>query len=383
MKSVLRYKAKLSPVFELVLSGQSPAIFALGHLLQHLCYYSGAATQWQNEKLPIKYNDLLNEFTTYCYTRDLPRAMNALHSLQTHKIWADAVTYSELIKCCLACGAVEQGKRVQQHVFSNGYEPKTFLVNTLINMYVKFNMLDEAKALFDRMSERNVVSWTTMIAAYSSTKMNNKALEFLILMLRDGVRPNMFTYSSVLRACDDVSNLRQLHCSILKVGLESDVFVRSALIDIYSKMGRLECAMCVFNEMVTGDLVVWNSIIGGFAQNSDGDEALTLFKRMKRAGFSADQSTLTSVLRAWNGYQLETLKQQVLVSCTLCSTCICIGSYEFRGWQSELPKTPLKGDLGKSNFEAELVKSVKESFMIRNPDDAVMWSKNVLIKLPY
>ncbi|KAJ8561235.1 hypothetical protein K7X08_027425 [Anisodus acutangulus] len=265
MKSVLRYKAKLTPVFKLVLSGQSPAIFALGRLLQHLCYFSGAAMQPQNERVPIKYNDLLNEFTTYCYTRDLPRAMNALNSLQTHKIWVDAVTYSELIKCCLASGAVEQGKRVHQHVFSSGYEPKTFLVNTLINMYVKFNMLDEAKALFDRMPERNVVSWTTMIAAYSSAKMNNKALEFLIFMLRDGVTPNMFTYSSVLRACDDLSNLRQLHCSIVKV--------------------------------VTGDLVVWNSIIGGFAQNSDGDEALALFKRMKRAGFSADQSTLTSVLR--------------------------------------------------------------------------------------
>ena len=45
--------------------------------------------------------------------------------------------------------------------------------------------------------------------------------------------PNMFTFSSVLRACESLSDLKQLHSLIMKVGLESDVFVRSALIDVY------------------------------------------------------------------------------------------------------------------------------------------------------
>lgn len=78
-------------------------------------------------------------------------------------------------------------------------------------------------------------------------------------------------------------------------------------------MGELQNALGVFNEMVTGDLVVWNSIIGGFAQNSDGDEALNLYKKMKRAGFPPDQSTLTSVLRACTGLALLELGRQVHV----------------------------------------------------------------------
>ncbi|XP_059647351.1 pentatricopeptide repeat-containing protein At2g03880, mitochondrial [Cornus florida] len=258
-------------------------------------------------------SSLVDEFTKYCYQRDLPRAMQAMDSMQKHKIWADSITYSELIKCCLARRAISQGRLVHKHVFSNGYEPKTFLINIFLNMYVKFNLLDEAQALFDQMPERNVVSWTTMIAAYSNAKLNDKALEFLILMLRDGVSPNMFTYSSVLRACDGLPNLRQLHCSIFKIGLDSDVFVRSALIDIYSKWDELQEALRVFNEMVTADLVVWNSIIGGFAQNSDGHGALNLFKSMKRAGFWANQATLTSVLRACTGLALLELGKQVHV----------------------------------------------------------------------
>ncbi|XP_010279098.1 PREDICTED: pentatricopeptide repeat-containing protein At2g03880, mitochondrial [Nelumbo nucifera] len=260
---------------------------------------------------PSSVTNLLDEFTKFCYQRDLRRAISAMNLMQKHGIWADSITYSELIKCCIAHGDVEQGKLVHKHVFSNGYEPQTFLTNVLINMYVKFNLLDQARELFDKMPEKNVVSWSTMISAYSNNNIKEEALNFLILMLRDGVRPNMFTLSSVLRACDGLPTLQQLHCSIIKVGLDSDVFVRSALIDIYSKWGEEYSGLRVFNEMVTGDLVVWNSIIGGFAQNGNGDEAMNLFRSMKRAGFPSNQATLTSVLRACTGLVLLELGRQV------------------------------------------------------------------------
>lgn len=258
-------------------------------------------------------NTLLDEFTASCYRKDLPAAMKALSFMQKHQIWADSVTYSELIKCCLARGAIQEAKLVHKHVFSNGYNPKTFLINTLMNVYAKFNLLNEAHELFDEMPERNVVSWTTMIAAFSNAKMNDKAMEFLILMIRNGIRPNMFTYSSVLGSCNGLPILKQIHCSITKAGLESDVFVRSSLIDKYSKWGELQNALTTFNEMETSDLIVWNTIIGAFAQNNNGDEALNLFKRMKKSGFMSDQATLTSVLSAVTGMALLELGRQVHV----------------------------------------------------------------------
>ncbi|KNA12600.1 hypothetical protein SOVF_124410 [Spinacia oleracea] len=233
--------------------------------------------------------------------------------LENHGLMADSVAYSELIKSCISKKAIEEGKLVHKHLLSNGNQPKSFLLSMLVNMYVKFNLLGEAEKLFDKMPERNVVTWTTMISAYSNAKIGRKALEFLILMLRDGVIPNMYTFSSVLRACDGMLSLRQIHCGLFKYGLESDVFVRSALIDVYAKWGELDNALAVFEEFVTGDLVVWNSIIGAFAQNSDSDEALNLFKRMKRAGFAAEQATLTSTLRAVTGLSLLELGRQVHV----------------------------------------------------------------------
>ncbi|XP_061339379.1 pentatricopeptide repeat-containing protein At2g03880, mitochondrial [Gastrolobium bilobum] len=274
------------------------------------CSYRRSSSLAAPRSVPAETWSLLNDFANQ---RDLPRAMHALDAMERRGVFADAITYSELIKCCLAHGAVREGKRVHQHIFSNGYQPKTFLINTLLNMYVKFNLLEEAQILFDKMPERNVISWTTMISAYSSAKLNDRAMKFLILMLREGVMPNMFTFSSVLRACEMLSDLKQLHSSIMKVGLESDVFVRSALIDVYSKLGELLEALNVFREMVTGDSVVWNSIIAAFAQHSDGDEALNLYKSMRRTGFPADQSTLTSVLRACTSLSLLELGRQVHV----------------------------------------------------------------------
>ncbi|KAL3514938.1 hypothetical protein ACH5RR_021840 [Cinchona calisaya] len=259
---------------------------------------------------------IIHNFINYSYQGDLPRAMETLESMQKRNIFAHSVSYSQLINCCVARRAIQHGKRIHLHVFSGGYVPKTFLINNLLNMYVKDKLLHEAQVLFDQMPQRNVISWTTMISAYaasSNVDLKRRALELLILMLRDGVTPNMFTYSSVLRACNELQLLRQIHCSINKVGLESDVYVRSALIDVYSRWGECQNALCVFCEMITGDRVVWNSIIGGFAQNSDGDQALHLYKRMKKAGFQVDQSTLTSVLSACTRLALLELGGQLHV----------------------------------------------------------------------
>ncbi|QCD83944.1 structure-specific endonuclease subunit SLX1 [Vigna unguiculata] len=289
--------------------GVSKHLLLLRPTTLHRCSYRDNSSLVSSHHVPTETESLLN----LCHQRDLPRAMHVLDAMERRRIWADAITYSELIKCCLAHGAVREGKRVHRHIFSNGYHPKTFLINTLINMYVKFNLLEEAQLLFDKMPERNVVSWTTMISAYSNAKLNDRAMRLLVFMFRDGVMPNMFTFSSVLRACERLSDLKQLHSWIMKVGLESDVFVRSALIDVYSKLGELLEALSVFREMVTGDSVVWNSIIAAFAQHSDGDEALHLYKSMSRAGFRADQSTLTSILRACTSLSLLELGRQVHV----------------------------------------------------------------------
>ncbi|GAB2260839.1 hypothetical protein Droror1_Dr00011694 [Drosera rotundifolia] len=185
--------------------------------------------------------------------------------METHGLRADCLTYAELIKCCIARNAVKEGRIVAKHVCSNGYERGLFLINNVMNMYAKFGMLGDVEKLFVEMPERNVVSWTTMISGYSKGEMGWKALGLFVL------------------------------------------------IDVYAKWCEVSDALGVFDEMRTGDSIVWSLIIGTFAQNNDDDEALNLFKRMKRAGFVAHQVTLTSTLRACTGLGLLELGRQVHV----------------------------------------------------------------------
>ncbi|KAK1288725.1 Pentatricopeptide repeat-containing protein [Acorus calamus] len=224
--------------------------------------------------------------------KDLPSAINALSSLDNHGLRADPVAYADLVKLCIANRAARH-----LHIHADAAPPETFLDNNLLNMYVKFGLLDDARALFDAMPERNVVSWTTMVSAYARARASSEESVKLLKMMRgEGVAPNMFTYSSVLRAAvaaREPRMLGQIHCGAIKHGLESDVFVRSALIDAYAKLGD------------PGDG------FRGFAQNGRCDEALRLFVEMKRAGFRSSQATLTSALRACTGSARMEMGRQV------------------------------------------------------------------------
>eukprot|EP00249_Psilotum_nudum_P015985 c25607_g15_i1 orf=2-343(+) len=113
-------------------------------------------------------------------------------------------------------------------------------------------------------------------------------------MQQEGVKPNEATFVSVLKACAHLAALeqgKQIHCYIIKSGFESDIFVGSALIDMYMKSGTVESAYKVFDRMPKRDLVSWNAMMAGYAQHGHGKEALMLFEQMKRDGMKLGHTT--------------------------------------------------------------------------------------------
>ncbi|KAL5200795.1 hypothetical protein ABZP36_021998 [Zizania latifolia] len=260
---------------------------------------------------------LLAAFSRLCVDGPLRAALALLPDLADAGVRADPVTVCRLIKLCVRHGTASDGRLIHRHVSDSGhggapFGSSLFVSNSLVSMYAKFGLLDDALRLFDGMPQKNVVSWTTVVAALANAGgRKEEALRFLVAMLREGVAPNMYTFSSVLGACSTPGVLAALHGSIVKVGLESDVFVRSSLIDAYMKLGDVDGGRRAFDEMVTCDLIVWNSIIAGFAQSGDGVGAIELFMRMKEAGFLSNQGTLTSVLRACTGMAMLEVGSQV------------------------------------------------------------------------
>eukprot|EP01018_Ginkgo_biloba_P018551 Gb_27291 [translate_table: standard] len=257
---------------------------------------------------------------------------NALHILYAMEQRVDSATYVCLLQVCINKRAWTEGKLVHTHMVEQGFMPDKFLEKTLVNMYAKSRNLVDARRVFDQMSNRDVLSWTVMIAAYTRQGLAEEALALFYQMQQTGIQPNEFTFASVIPACANLASLEQgkeIHEEIIRNGFQLDIVVSNALVDMYAKCGNLERARQLFDGMSQRDVISWNAMIAGYAQNGQveealqlfqkmpqrnvvswtvmitgyaqyghGEEALKLFRLMKLAGVKPDLKTLTSLLPA-------------------------------------------------------------------------------------
>ncbi|KAF2615495.1 hypothetical protein F2Q70_00013474 [Brassica cretica] len=173
--------------------------------------------------------------------------------------------------------------------------------NTLLNMYAKCGSLEEARKVFDKMLQRDFVTWTTLISGYSQHGRPKKALELFQRMLREGFRPSHFSYSSIFGACSSTGFLEQgkwVHAYMIKSGEKLVAFAGNTLIDMYAKSGSIHDARKIFDRLAKRDVVSWNSLLTAYAQHGFGREAVCLFEEMRRDGITPNEISFLSVLTA-------------------------------------------------------------------------------------
>ncbi|KAF5740295.1 hypothetical protein HS088_TW11G00361 [Tripterygium wilfordii] len=186
------------------------------------------------------------------------------------------------------CGRVQApklGKSYHSHLIKSGVHHDIFIANNLISMYVDLTLLDDARKLFDDMVHRNVVTWTTMVSAYTSRGRPYEAIELYLKMLESKTdeEPNGFMYSAVLKACGYVGNVelgRLIHKRIISEKLERDTVLMNTLLDMYIKCGNFNDAREIFLDFSSANSTSWNTIISGFCKEGLMEEAVGLFHRM-------------------------------------------------------------------------------------------------------
>ncbi|KAM6583924.1 hypothetical protein CsatB_010926 [Cannabis sativa] len=157
--------------------------------------------------------------------------------------------------------------------------------------------------LFQSMPERNIVSWNAMIGGYSQTGHNEEALNFFVQLLREGYVPIQSTFPCAITAAANVASLgigRSVHACAVKFLGKPDVFVGNSLVSFYAKCGSLEDSLLVFNKLGEKNIVSWNAVICGYAQNGRGYEAISLYERMQVSGCRPNGVTLLGLLWACN-----------------------------------------------------------------------------------
>eukprot|EP01018_Ginkgo_biloba_P015982 Gb_28612 [translate_table: standard] len=227
--------------------------------------------------------------------------LQIFEQLRWASIQPNYITFCSVLNACVDVSALEQGKQLHAHIIKSGFESDVTVGNALIDLYGKGGSVKCARSLFEKLLERNGVSWSSIIAAYAQNGWGEDALNIFWQVHQEGVHASEHTFSSVLSACAGLAGLdqgKQVHSQIFKTGFDSDVFVGSALVDMYGKSGNINDACQVFNEMPERNVVSWNAMIAGCAQHGRGNEALQLFEQMQCDGIEPNYITFVCVLSA-------------------------------------------------------------------------------------
>eukprot|EP01018_Ginkgo_biloba_P036993 Gb_08070 [translate_table: standard] len=192
-------------------------------------------------------------------------------------------------------------KEVHAHIVRSGLDKDMPLMTKLVSMYVMRGDMEIARLVFDKTYEPNVFLMNVMIRGYATIGFSEDALRLYYQMQHSGIQPNKFTFPFVLKACAGLSALQEgkgVHNHVLRGGFESDIFVGTALIDMYAKCKSIQIARQVFDKMPRRNVVSWNAMIAGYAQTGHSRDALALFKQMQLADTKPNSVTIVSVLPA-------------------------------------------------------------------------------------
>lgn len=208
------------------------------------------------------FNDMIRGLTNTWH--DHEAALFLYRRMKFSKLKPDKFTYNFVF---IACGNLEGlgvGRSVHSSLFKVGLERDDHINHSLIMMYAKCGEIGYARKVFDEITEKDKVSWNSMISAYSLAGHAKDAVDLFRNMEEEGVEPDERTLVSMLGACAHLGDLRtgrllEEVAITKKIGLST--FLGPKLISMYGKCGNLDSARRVFNQMIKKDRVAWNAMI--------------------------------------------------------------------------------------------------------------------------
>ena len=187
----------------------------------------------------------------------------------------DHVSFASVISTCVHDMSFEIGWQVHGFVVKVGLETHVSVSNVLMSMYYKHSDIDCAKRIFKNTGEPNVISWTTMISIDTVN-----AIPLFNRMRLNGVQPNDVTFVALIYTIsgDHLKRENQMiHGVCFKIGFLSELNVLNSLITMYAKLNSMEDSRKIFEDMSCREIISWNALISGYAQNGLCEEALEVF----------------------------------------------------------------------------------------------------------
>ncbi|KAJ7947333.1 Pentatricopeptide repeat-containing protein [Quillaja saponaria] len=255
-----------------------------------------------------------NTITGGCLrTRNFIGALELLSLMRTSVNHLDSIAVVNGLSACSHIGATKLGKEI--HGYAIRANPDGFgkIENALITMYSRCKDLRHACILFSQIKDKCIVTWNSMLSAFTQMDLSKEASLLFKEMLHLGFEPNYVTLASILSLCARVANLqhgKEFHCYILKhQDLRYCLLLWNALVDMYAKSGKVLEAKRVFDSLRRRDEFTYTSMISGYGMKGDGQAALKLFEEMQQFQIKPDHVTMVAVLSACSHSGLVTQGQ--------------------------------------------------------------------------
>ncbi|KAK6272563.1 hypothetical protein POUND7_009646 [Theobroma cacao] len=215
----------------------------------------------------------------------------------------DTAKLLSLLKTCISSKSLVKGKLLHQKIITFGFQNNIAFCKNLISFYFSCHLHDSAFRVFKTIDYPLDISlWNGLMAAYTKSFLFVEALDlFERLWEYPYLKPNSFTYPSVLKACGGLGSVdygKMIHTHLMKAGFLYDVVVASSLVSMYANCKMFEQATLVFDEMPDRDVACWNTVISCYYQDGKAEKALELFGKMRDAGFAPNSVTLTVIFSA-------------------------------------------------------------------------------------
>ncbi|KAL3618668.1 hypothetical protein CASFOL_037487 [Castilleja foliolosa] len=239
----------------------------------------------------------------YCKMGHEIESFQLFYEMQRENYKPNHFTLASVLRMCSIKGLLGRGEQIHSYAIKTRFDLDVFVITSLIDVYAKCLCIVEAEHLFSAMPDekKNHVTWTAMVNGYSQNGDALKAIECFAGMRGKGVEANQYTFPGVLTACAFFSDLRfgtQVHGCIFRGGFFANVFVQSALVDMYTKCGDLSSGLRVVESMAVDDVISYNAMIVGFVRHGFPERALTLFETMRVKNMGIDEFTYPSVLNS-------------------------------------------------------------------------------------
>lgn len=219
-----------------------------------------------------------------------------------------------LVQNCRKERSLANAKHVLLLIRENGLETHKVLGNFIVPMLVECGSFHEAQDVFRKLVFRNEHSWTSLIQACVEHEKFEQALDLFQQMQEDFIHFSNYTFQAILKACAAlkcVERGKEIHGKIIEHGLENDPFLCSSLVDVYAKCFSFEEANQVLFSTQFRDVVPWNALIAGYAENGYGKGALVCLDKLQHEGICPSAVTFSCTLKACGSLGALTTGQEL------------------------------------------------------------------------